>query len=434
MSLGYEGLPEGLRDKCEAVLERLSRIVRDRSGLRVSNLGIVATTEEATQANAALKNREPSIVLVVPFNGARADLQWRIVDGLEAPVLVWARPWHRSHPTSFRPIDSVVESNAIGSQAISNMLMRRSRHFTVIESTSLTERMVAWIRAVHLARTFATMNFALIGGLFEGMLDVQFDTMRFQEHFGASWHEKMPASRRVGRRQPSALPLDPSLSSDALMRSKALDVALRQTADRFDAVAVNCHSGAIAYSVEFGVTACLGVSRLTSRGIPAACAGDMSTAVAMLIASRLSGASQYVEVDSTDVRRKAILLSNGGELDKRMAVRDTARVLPNQFFSGLAGRGAALDGVIRPGPATLVAFTPTEHGWRLVTMEGSVLGDRLAGFEVPHAFFRAATDMLGAAARYAAAGVPHHSALAAGHIGEASGILSELLNIEHVSI
>ena len=94
MNLGYEGLPREVRDDGARLLAQIARVMRRRSGLRVSNLGAVANMGAADRASRAIERGRPSANVALPLNGARADLQWRVLGASECPVLVWARPSH----------------------------------------------------------------------------------------------------------------------------------------------------------------------------------------------------------------------------------------------------------------------------------------------------------------------------------------------------
>jgi L-arabinose isomerase len=216
-------------------------------------------------------------------------------------------------------------------------------------------------------------------------------------------------------------------------RVAAAIVSAAEAAD-LDAVAVRCHSEVVGSHPGFGVMACLGVSELCSRGIPATCTGDMVTAVAMFLATRLGGAAQYFEVDGPDLARDALLLSNGGEIDLRWVRADSVGLVEQRFFSGVAGRGLAFRGVVEPGPATLIAFTPEPNGWRLITLEGDVLEAHLAGFPVPHAFLRSARRVGAAFAALGDAGTPHHVALTPGHVADVIAALCTLVSVRHIRL
>src|SRR5260370_33289845 len=76
---------------------------------------------------------------------------------------------------------------------------------------------------------------------------------------------------------------------------------------------MNCHVREIRFGEEIGITPCYGLGRLTSRGIPWTCAGDVVTAVAMLSVKRLGGAAIYHELEAVDYATGEVGIANSGE-------------------------------------------------------------------------------------------------------------------------
>src|SRR6185295_19042607 len=164
---------------------------------------------------------------------------------------------------------------------------------------------------------------------------------------------------------PAAAAGEDAVGDDLAARSRRLTGALLAAAQGVDGLAVRCHSPEVGFRDAFGVTACHATRTLAERGVPVACMADLPTLVALVVARRLSGAAHYTEVDAYDEARDAVLLTNGGELDPALAREGSIRPCPNRFFAGSAGRGLAWEATLRPGPATLLGFTPVPAGWRL---------------------------------------------------------------------
>jgi L-fucose isomerase-like protein len=332
----------------------------------------------------------------------------------------------------------------VGAYAVTNALVRAGHPARCEIGEALGPGTIAWLRAAGFASDLAGARFGLIGGRWPGMLDVHLDTNRLARDLGATWEDVvLPGAEAV---EPMRLDVladlgvstiagePPAIDDGCVAASRRLAAALEDASAGLDAMALRCHSDAVGSHPGYGVMGCLGASLLTTRGLPVTCTGDMVTLVAMFFASRVGGAAQYFEVDGPDRDRGALLLSNGGEIDLRSARPGSVQLVEQQFFTGIRGRGLAFRGLVEPGPATLVAFTEQPGGWRLITLEGEVLADHLAGFPVTNAFFRTALDPAEAFRRLGNAGSPHHVALAPGHLGDVAAALSTLSPIEHVAV
>ncbi len=438
LNLSYEGLPADLRETRTADAADVTRRLQDRLGRPLVDLGLVTDLDGAATADQAITALDPAAIVVLALGAIRADVGAAIVASSTAPVLVWAVTDDAPFPDDHRPIDSVVGAGPVGAYAMTNALVRLGRSVRCEVGAEPAPGTIAWVRAAAFAADVARARFGLVGGRWPGMLDVHLDATRFTSDFGATWEDvSLSASTPETSFDELGVPVGwsrPDIDPGLIAASCRLGRALRTAAVGFDALAVRCHSDAVGSNPAFGVVGCLGVSLLSSSGIPTTCTGDMVTAVAMYVASSVAGAAQYVEVDGPDVSRAALLVSNGGEIDQRSARADSIGLVEQQFFSGDAGRGLALRGLLETGPATIVAFTETRSGWRLVTMEGEILDDHLPGFPVTHAFFRSALDPAEAFRRLGDAGAPHHVAIAPGHIGDVAAALATMIPLEHVAI
>lgn len=444
LSLAYEGLPSDLLESRAAVAATLVTRTRGRLGRPLVDLGVVTDLEGARACGEALAAADPAAVIVLSMGAIRADMGMALVARTAVPVVVWAVPDQASYPQHHRPVDAVAGAGPVGAYALSNALVRDGRRVRSDIGGDLDASTVAWLRAAGFAADLAGARFGLVGGRWPGMLDVHLDAERFERDLGGRWESvTLPDPEGVEPVSLDALATEiPSVdwSIPAVMdparatASCRLVAALRAGSVGFDAVAVRCHSDAVGTHPGYGVMGCLGVSLQTSAGVPMTCTGDMVTAVAMLFASRVGGAAQYFEVDGPDVERGALMLSNGGEIDLRSARTGSVGLVEQAFFAGASGRGLACRGLMAAGPATLVAFTEIPSGWRLITLEGEVLDDHLAGFPVPHAFFRSVLDPSEAFRRLGDAGAPHHVALAPGHLGAVAAALATLVPLEAVAI
>lgn len=417
-TLDYEGLPAGFADRRRAEFATRVSAVRSVTGLEVDDLGIVGSEEEAAQANRILAEGPPAAVIVNPLIAARASLVETLMSGVDAPMLIWAPADHASYPHDLTAQEAVLGSAPVGGFALANPLVRRGLPLMATEAPDLGAREITWLRAAVFARRFPTLRFALIGGEFPGMTDCHLDRARLASDLGPSF---------------DAIDLPTTTTTDPAHASEALAQAIASVGADYDGVSIQCWSDEVRGEGGFGVTACLGVSQLLERGTPASCMGDTPTLVAMAIAEALTGGAHYTEVDAVDRHRGGILLSNGGEIDPRLADGQPSRC-ENQFFSGALGRGVAFDARLRPGPASLIGFTPLEGGWRVITTDGRILDDHLDGFPVPHGFFATGADPRRTWAGLVEAGLPHHAALGAKPVAEAVGLFAAMTGIEHVAI
>jgi L-arabinose isomerase len=209
-------------------------------------------------------------------------------------------------------------------------------------------------------------------------------------------------------------------TGEELLRSARIWLAVKSLlgGQRPACASINSHGANCLRNPEIGVTATYAISRLHAMGIPCSEVGDIPTALALRLLSELAGDALYTEVQVLDEVRGAIVLANSGEAaDGLRAPGSPVRLAGNANFRGLHGRGASFAYPIAPGPATVVSLTPVgENGFRLVAMEGEILGEPLPDTGAITGFFRFShTTSHDGYRRWIEAGPVHHAATACGH-------------------
>jgi L-arabinose isomerase len=213
-----------------------------------------------------------------------------------------------------------------------------------------------------------------------------------------------------------------------------LALALDDLARSAGAVAatVNCHSSLLRWNPEIGITACLGASLLTGRGVPVACTGDLPTALALVVARALSGRALYCEFYTPERETELMLLAAGGEGDPDWADPSHPVVVePNDHYPGAHGAGTSLSFRLEPGPATALSLSPAGDTWRLAWATGEIVEARYSSMGGPNGMFRFDSgSSYEAGARWIESGATHHNALARGRLDVELPVLARALGIE----
>jgi L-arabinose isomerase len=204
---------------------------------------------------------------------------------------------------------------------------------------------------------------------------------------------------------------------------------------RLDGGAINCHTAYFRENPPIGIVACYSVSRLLQEGIPFTCTGDILTAVAALIVQFLGAPPQWCECVMIDYERDFMLLSNTGEGDPLMAAQPgRVRIIANRQFERGGEAGACLAFPLRPGPATLLGFSPKKSalgGWSLVIAQGEILNEHFPKIGSPNSAFRfEGGNTADAFNRWCLGGATHHGIVTHGKYVEAFRDVADFLGIE----
>ena len=230
---------------------------------------------------------------------------------------------------------------------------------------------------------------------------------------------------------------DVEVDGDGLERSLRAACALADLVDRhrLDAGAMNCHVPEIRFGEEIGIAPCFALGRLTSRGVPWSCTGDVLTAVALLTAKLLGGSAQYHELETIDAETGEYVIASSGEHDLDLAPGIRPRLVRNEWFAADPRCGACACFTAPAGPATLVAFADVASGYRLIAAQGELTGRGWPGVGTANAAFRFAGGAPREAwARWCRAGANHHAAATRGlHAGSVEAV-ARFLGLDFVAI
>jgi L-fucose isomerase-like protein len=121
--------------------------------------------------------------------------------------------------------------------------------------------------------------------------------------------------------------------------------------------------------LKHGLTACWALSQLSDRGIPAGCEGDLPALLALMIAQALTGGPGFLANPAEiEMKREKLLLAH---CTVPLSLVESYRLSPH-FESGM---GLAVEGVLKPGPYTLVRFGGQALE-RAYVVEGAVLPEQ----------------------------------------------------------
>jgi L-arabinose isomerase len=430
LSTAYERMPANLLERKRAEAAEAAAELEAATGDQVVLAGPISSVQEGAAAGAMLATADVYAVVVLPTIATMAAYPWAALEQLEVPVIIWSRVEQNPSPTDVPEL--VFASGPVGATAIGNVLARHRRTYRSTNGPHIGPRALDLLQASRTSRAMRGAVFAHLGGaIWPGMLDVMLDRYAFTQAFGARVIDLEPDWSAP----PVPLPGEgvDELEPVAARRSAAVAGAILAACEQAGAVAgaIHCHGPSFAQNPEVGVVCCAASTLLASRGVPMACTGDDCTAVALFLAQQFGGTAQYLELDAPNDSLDACLLTSGGEGDLRLASPSySPRVCGNHFFSGLAGRGAAVDFVLRPGPVTLIGFTPIGDHFRLIAAHADVLSDTPPHLGIPRGYIRFPDGARDGFDWWCEAGANHHLALTAGHHCGSIAAFAELHSLE----
>jgi len=420
----------------------------------------ISSGEDGATAGRRFAAESIDAILVIQTMAVPAAWTMAAIDALPGtPVVIWALHETGLVDGGFDHGSITTQGATVGAPMLSNLLSRADRPFELIlgrrgDETTVTH-VVNAIRLAGLARGIARARLGRIGRPLDGYTHVDVDDVALRAATGIELvlvdpDEVVARFMEVTERDVVALEADVRRDwtfeeeplPDDLARSLRAALALEVVVDehRLDGGAFNCHISQFRFGEPIGIAPCWALGRLTSAGRPFTCTGDIVTAVAMLTTKRLGGAAVYHEIEAIDYATGEVVIANSGEHDLAwLAPGARPRLRPNGWFCGRdahCGVCAVLEPA--PGPATLVGFTPhpqARGGFRYVVARGELTSRTFPETGTVNGAFRFADGSVEAAwARWAAAGVNHHSSATPGDLSREVASVARHLGIEAVII
>ena len=421
--------------------------------LDVIGTGLLDSPEAATaQADGIEENLD--VIVVVICMAAPSTHGLAFLDRFPAvPVVVWSVQRSRNIRAGFDASDITSAGTAVGTPQLTNMLARSGRPHEIVVGAlddAAPHRQVA--RAVQADATASALRrarIARVGHPPPGYACVDTDAGALRLATGIElvdvdpadlrrrWRAVDEASTDRLQRQAEAIAEVAVAWDTAGRRSLAGAAALEALDEELDiaAGAMNCHVPELRFGSEVGVTPCYGLGRETSRGIPWTCAGDVLTAVAMLVGKRLGGAALYHELEVLDFDTDEVAIANSGEHDLSWCPAGRRpRLQPNPWYTDDPLTGASVWFELPPGPASLIGFTPHSgepSGYRFIVAEGHITERSLPQSPTVGGVFRFAGEAGVAESwrAWAAAGVNHHSSCSPGHLAADVATVARYLGV-----
>lgn len=437
-----------------AVADELADVVEPVDVLEVDG------AEAGAEAGRRFAALEVDAVLVVQTMAVPAAWTMAALDAVpRSPVVVWALHETGLVEGGFDHGSITTQGATVGAPMITNLLSRADRPFELIlgrhGDPSTQVRVRDALRLAGVARGISKARLGRIGRPLDGYAHVDVDDAALRAatgielvsidpdevvaRFGEVREDDVQALEAELRRD-WAIEREPE--PDDLDRSLRAALALERVVDEhgIDGGAFNCHVPQFRFGEPIGIAPCWALGRLTSGGRPFTCTGDIVTAVAMLTTKRLGGAAVYHEIEAVDYATGEVVIANSGEHDLAwLAPGARPRVRPNDWFCGRdphCGICAVLEPP--PGPATLVGFTPhpaARGGFRFVAARGELTARTFPETGTVNGAFRFADGPVEAAwARWATAGVNHHSSATPGDLSGDVVSVARHLGIEAVIV
>lgn len=305
-----------------------------------------------------------------------------------------------------------------------------------------------YLTVLGIYKRLKTMTFGVIGHVFRGMFDFEYDKTSVKgalgpeiiniqlDHLAACWDGAPPEDPDVQAliaRTRASYPIEGPGDFDLLKAARAA-VAIERLVKRFrlDGVALLCQHF---IEKKLKTTPYLGLAELHQDGFPCVTEGDVIGLIMMKIMQSLTGNMPFfLEWSEFDVTLNAWMLLGHGFGDPGQARRQSVTITPSSEQWGLEGTGCSTLFVPAPGPCTLAHFVQHAEGWRMVVAGGEILDLDPLPINDVHAVVRFDRPIADFTEALVKAGVPHHAITVRGDVHRELVQLAKLMGMPVITL
>ena len=443
----YDALLGKVKDDAEVVRKELS----ERYDLVYP--GLVDTIDKAVMAGRVL--REAKIdVLVLSYRTFIPDVYiHQIMHFLEdIPIIMLCSQdrrtinWDNDYCEIYRTSGIMAQVQIVA--GLKKMGRYEHKLFAVAGSifeAETYEKLDMYIKAVRICRQLRFMTIGLIGNVFRGMCDFEFDKTKVigglgPEVINISIDRLEEEYNSIKDDDPEVVQMHKNVEEFYIVEGCGeedinwackLAVAMEHIVNRFslDGIAL---LGQHFVEKLFKTEPYLGICELQRKEICLGTTeGDVLGLIAMLILKKLTGNTAFqLEYSEFDIDRNAYLLLGHGHADPKEARNDEAFLGAACEHWGHQGTGVCGCFVPKPGVCTMAHFVEDTKGWRMYIHEGQILDFEPMKINETHAIVKIKEPILEFTEKLILAGLPHHAITVRGDAIKEMEIVADLLGME----
>ena len=439
----YPGLKAIVENDLQQIHSRLS------TDLDVVYPGMVDTLDKAEKAGRAFADARVDVVIVVEGTYLPDFITLRAIDRVPDASVILFSTQTGSDVSAHDDYQATLRNSAlIGAAQLTGTFTKTGRKYHVVvgetDSEPAFRRITGIVRAREIVTRLRSYTFGILGQVFRGMFDLEYDRAKIKGGLGPEVVTIQP-ERLIDIWK--AIPQDEvGKAADALFsrftargvtiadaqKSCRLALAMRALVERYRLDAL-CFLGQHYVEKMTRAPARLGASMLIEEDrLMVACEGDIGGLVMMQTMYELTGgAPLQAEWGQFDKKNNALFLLGHGIASPELAAGDDSVLLtrsPEEW--GFEGAGINYEMIVKPGAVTLGHFLDTADGWRMLISEGdSIPFGRLPCDEI-HAMVRVGPPIIEYLTRLLESGVAHHVILTRGRVADELAAVADQMGID----
>ena len=437
----YPALREIIEKDLKAISDRLSKKVD------VVYPGMVDSMDKAEQAGQTFAQAGVKVVVVV--EGTYLP-DFMIMHALEHVPDANVILFNTQNGQDINPNDNyqatMRNSALIGITQLSGSFTKAKRSYDVIVGEASEDRCYEQIaQIVHAKAAIKRLrnhNIGLLGNVFRGMFDLEFDKGSVRgilgpevisiqiDHLIDIWKDVSEDIVKAASEELASRFSIRDITQDDIKRSVHLGIAMERLAERYKLDSL-CFLGQHYIEKITGAPARIGASLMLEKGFMVACEGDVGGLVMMEIMHDLTGnIPVQMEWGQFDKKNNAVFLLGHGIASPCLASDNKGIALtraPEEW--GFEGNGVNWEMIAKPGEVTLGHFISTPDGWQMLISEGNSIQHPTLPCDEIHAMVQVKSPVEDYLKQLIEIGVTHHVIMTHGKCRNELEIIAEKMGV-----
>jgi L-arabinose isomerase len=441
----YWGQFDGLLNRLIGYQNCIKERMQLNDQVVVVDAGMVDDTYKATEAASLMKREEVEILFLFISTYALSSTLIPIVSNLSVPVILLniqplpAMEYDRINSLADRgdmTNEWLANCQACSVPEFATVLNRASVKYDIVtgylDDKDAWNEIYQWIEAAKVLSGMKNNRMGVLGGYYNGMVDVYSD-LRLQSVVFGTHVEVLEMCELLELRKSATteeinnkiaefeevFAIDKECSPEEVERAAHTSVALDKLIDKYNLGSMAYYyAGAAGNEYENIITSVIaGNTILTGKNIPIAGEYEVKTAQAMKIMSLLGVGGCFSEFYGMDFIDDVVLLGHDGPAHYIIS-EEKVQLVPLKVYHGKPGNGLSIQMSVKHGPVTLLSIVEGKNGISLLVAEGeSVPGPILKNGNV-NSRYKFPVSVKEFIDRWSKAGPSHHCSIGVGHIGD----------------
>lgn len=443
----YPQLKEIVRADLDGLHARLKKAL---AGFEVVYPGMVDTLDRAEEAGIKFAANQVDALVIAEGTYVPDFITLHAVNraGNNPMVILFNSQTGRDLSPTDDYMATMRNSALIGISQLTGSFDKMKRRYEVIcgeISDSEAYREIKGILAAWRAvQNLRNSTYGLIGHVFRGMFDLEFDKAKVKgflgpevmniqpEHLVDCWRnvkagEVNKAAEKLFRRFNSK-----KINLDDVKRSCRVGIAMKKLYEKYNLDGL-CFLGQHYLEKMTGAPARMGASLMLEQDrVMVACEGDVAGLVMMQLMHGFTGhVPLQAEWGQFDYSHNALFLLGHGIASPEIAKGDrevTLTASPEEW--GFKGKGLNYELIMKPGPVTMGHMLNTGESWRMFISEGEAIDFPCLPCDEIHAMVKVETPVVEYVKSVLKRGVAHHLIVVHGHVAGELVKAAEMMRIE----